>query len=101
MTTGFWSDWRSHDGSGLPAGLYGKTVEVRTTKPFTGKPDEGRLSGFGIAGLTFIQSWHWTWESRMRPLWDQPFCIALPIDEYRVWLDAAEQLTAWEEEAVA
>jgi integrase len=29
--TEHWSDWLPHDGSGLPEGLYGRTIEVRTT----------------------------------------------------------------------
>ena len=50
-----WSDWLPHDGSGLPEGLYGKTVEVRTTGPFTGNAPDG-TSALGIAGVTLIRS---------------------------------------------
>ena len=88
MTTGSWSDWLPHGGSGLPAGLYGKTVEVRTTRPFSGNARDG-TSALGIAGVTLIKWWHWTEEGRMLPIWHVHWSGSLPIDEYRVWLPEA------------
>lgn len=81
--TEHWSEWLPHDGSGLPDGLYGKTVEVRTTGPCTGNATDG-TSALGIAGVTLIRSWHWTAERRALPVWDVRWTSSLPIDEYRV-----------------
>ena len=85
-----WSEWLPHDGSGLPADLYGKTVEVRTTGPFTGNAPDG-TSALGIAGVTLIRSWHWTAESRVLPVDHPGWRASLPIDEYRVLGRSEEQ----------
>ena len=100
MTTEHWSEWLPHDGSGLPAGLYGKTVEVRTTGPFTGNAADGITHALGIAGVTFIKSWTWTWESRTQPVGSAWFSWSLPIDEYRV-LEASGSTKARRAEQLA
>ena len=81
---GYWSEWRKHDGSGLPEGLNGATVEVRTTGPITGNAPDG-MSALGLAGVTLIRSWRWTPESRALPVWHPRWTSSQPIDEYRVW----------------
>ena len=92
MTTEQWSEWLPHDGSGLPEGLYGRTVEVRTTGPYTGKAPDG-TSALGIAGVTLIRSWHWTEEGRRLPTWHVRWTSSMPIDEYRVWEASVPSLT--------
>lgn len=77
-----WSAWIDNDGSGIPPGLEGATVEVATTRPVAGRPDA--LRQVEIVGLTLKHSFSWTWESRM-----DPSGRSTPIDAYRIWIEAS------------
>lgn len=86
---GHWGCWYMHDGSGCPTWIVGLFVHVRTTRPFSGSA-RGEMDGYGIAGVTLVESWLWTEESRMLPPWHPRWTASQPIDEFRVWLPCQE-----------
>jgi len=89
-----WGPWIDHDGSGIPPGLHGATVEVRTFPPYAGRPDA--LRQVGVVGLTLKHSFCWTYSSRM-DIENQ----STPIDQYRIWVEKAEEPIEQREEAFA
>ena len=75
---GFFTEWRKHDGSGVPVPV-GTLVHVKTNDDMLLMAADRKLSKVGVVGRDFWESWHWAAEGRLKTQ-------SLPIDWYRVWL---------------